>query len=185
MKKILFITGNKRKIWQAQSTLEPFGIEVEAKDMDITEIQAHDPLVITEAKAVAAYYFFKQPLVICDHSWSYHALKGFPGGYMKDINKWFELEDWLALMKGKKDRRVTLTETVMFIDGDTKKHFAVEFPAKFIDEARGNGQHANERLTVFDGFTETVAERVDAGQHARDMSKSAWQKFGEWYGSIK
>ncbi|HTE57477.1 MAG TPA: non-canonical purine NTP pyrophosphatase [Verrucomicrobiae bacterium] len=182
MKKILFITENERKIWQAQSTLEPFGIVVEAQKLDIQEIQALDPLDIADAKARTAYEHFKKPLVVCDHAWSIPALKGFPGGYMKDVNKWLVEDDWLALLADKKDRSIILTETVVFIDGDTTKHFSVEFPAHFIHEAHGstNG-HPCERIVAFDGFTETITQRIDAGQHARDMSKSAWQEFGRWY----
>lgn len=181
MKKILFITGNKRKVWQAQDRLEQFGIEVEQADLDTVEIQAHDPIKITIAKAEFAYEHFKRPLVVCDHSWSFHALKGFPGGYMKDMNLWLETEDWLALMKSKKDRTVTLTEMVVYIDGDVTKHFEGIFPARIIDEPRGTGYHSSERITVFDGYDVTIAEQVDKGEHARDMTNSAWQHFGAWY----
>lgn len=134
MKTVLFITGNKRKVWQAEDILRRFDIEVEVADLDSDEIQSHDPLKIAEAKAQTAYAHFKRPLVVCDHSWSFHALRGFPGGYMKDMNKWFEAEDWLALMKGKKDRSVKLTETIVYIDGYQTEHFSVEFAAHIIEK---------------------------------------------------
>lgn len=181
MKKILFITGNKRKIWQAETCLSPFGIEIEAQDLDVHEIQSPDPLEISHAKAEAAYKLAKQPLVICDHSWSAPALKGFPGGYMKDANHWFEPEDFLALMKDKTDKSITLTETVVYTDGKTMKEFSVLFPAHFIDEIRGQGSVSMERVVAFDGNTKTIAEAIDAGEHAREMLKSAWNKFGEWF----
>jgi XTP/dITP diphosphohydrolase len=186
VKKILFVTENKRKVWQAQSTLEPFGIQVVAEKLDIQEIQAFDPLDIADAKARTAYGHFKKPLVVCDHAWSVPALRGFPGGYMKDVNKWLMEDDWLALMKNKKDRSIILTETVVFIDGDTTRHFSVQFPAHFIHEARGKvGPHPAERLVVYDGFTKTITESMDDGHHARDMTKSAWQKLGQWYSSSR
>lgn len=181
---ILFVTGNKRKVWQAQSVLQPLGIQVESKDLDIVEIQAHDPLDIAIAKAQAAYAQVGQPLVICDHAWSFHALKGFPGGYMKDVNGWFEADDFLALMSGKSDRLVTLTETVVYVDGNVVEHFSVDFPGTVTKEARGTGDVVCERVVVYDGSDKTIAEHVDAGEHARDMSKSAWYKFGEWYNGI-
>lgn len=181
MHKVLFVTGNKRKIWQANDTLRRYGIETEPVELDIQEIQSHNPIEITVAKAHEAYKQSKRSLVVCDHTWSIPALKGFPGGYMKDINLWFEPEDWLALMKDKSDRRAILIETVVYYDGENEQQFSVEFQAKFIDEARGKGTFSGERVVIFDGFTETIAERIDAGEHARDMHKSAWQKFGEWY----
>lgn len=181
MKKILFITGNKRKVWQAQDRLKQFGVEVEQGDLDLDEIQNHDPLKIAIAKAEAAYDQYKRPLVVCDHSWNFHALKGFPGGYMKDMNGWFEPEDWLALMKNKEDRSVTLTETIIYIDGSTRKQFSVDFQAKVIDEPRGKSHVSMEQVVSYLDSDKTIAEHIEAGEHARDMSNSAWQHFGEWY----
>ncbi len=179
--KIIFVTGNKRKIWQAETCLEPLGIKVEQLEIDVPEIQAHDPVEISLAKAKAAYEKVKTPLVVCDHSWAIPALNGFPGGYMKDVNLWFQSEDYLALMKDKTDRRIILTETVVFTDGEQGKVFSVEYPAEMIKEVRGQGKHASERVVVFDGRELTSAEHIDRGEHARDMDKSAWRKFGEWY----
>lgn len=183
MKKILFITGNKRKMQQANTCLEPLGIRVEQKDIDIDEIQSHEPIDIAIAKAEAAFAAVNKPLVICDHFWSVNALKGFPGGYMKDINLWFEAEDWLALMKNKRDRSVLLTEIVVYIDELETKQFIAEFPGHIIHEVRGIGHVSGERVTVFDDGdeTKTIAEHIDAGEHARDLTKSAWQSFGEWF----
>lgn len=181
MKEILFITGNKRKVWQAQTTLEPYGIGVKNESVDLPEIQAHDPLKIAVAKAEVAHSHFKRPLVVCDHSWNFPALKGFPGGYMRDMNMWFTPEDWLALMRDKADRSVMLTETVVYIDNDSHKHFSVHFQGKVIKAPRGRGHVSCEQVIVFDGSDKTIAEHIDAGEHARDMTNSAWRKFAEWY----
>lgn len=181
MRSVLVVTGNKRKIWQAESCLKPLGIAINPIEVKVDEIQAHDPIEISIAKAKAAYSQIKKPLVVCDHSWNIPALRGFPGGYMQDMNLWFDSEDYLALMKNKTDRRIILTETVVYTDGQTEKVFSVEFPAKIIDEVRGHGAHASERVVVFEGTDKTTAEHIDIGEHARDMSKSAWKEFGEWY----
>ncbi len=180
-KKVLVVTGNKRKIWQAETCLNPFSISVEQIDIDLPEIQAHDPIEITLSKARDAYAKLKKPLVVCDHSWAITALNGFPGGYMKDVNLWFTAEDYLALMKDKEDRSIKLTETVVYKDGNQEEVFSVDFPAKIIREKRGKGAQPSEQVVVFEGTDKTTAEHIDAGEHARDMSKSAWQKFGEWY----
>ena len=181
MKKILFVTGNARKAWQAEDILKPLGIAVEVKDLDITEIQADDPLAITQAKAQAAYEQLKQPLFVCDHSWSVPALNGFPGGYMKNAHHWFSAEDWLTLMATKQDRSIILTESIVYIDGEQIKTFSATFPAHIIDEPRGEGEVPMEKITVFDGETETIAERVDKREHSRKTEDSAYRKFGEWY----
>lgn len=183
-KTVLVITGNKRKVWQATTCLEPLGISVVSKDVELDEIQAHDPIKISLAKAQAAFEKVGEPLVVCDHSWSFKALKGFPGGYMKDVNEWFESEDWLALMHDKQDRSVMLTEVVVYIDGNNVQTFSAEFPGRVLHEARGTGAVSMERVVAFDGSDKTIAEHIDAGEHAREMEQSAWNKFGAWFVGI-
>ena len=180
-KSILFVTGNDRKIWQAKHVLEPYGITIEQEEVEVDEIQHHEPEQIAIQKARDAFAIVQKPLVVCDHFWRFHALKGFPGGYMKDINQWFAAEDFLALMKNKKDRSVTLSELVVYIDREQIKSFGVEYKAKIIHEARGKGRVAGEQVTVFEGSDKTIAEHIDNGEHARPMDKSAWKLFGEWY----
>ena len=107
-KKIIFATGNQHKLEEARSVLKDYGIVVEPLQIDIDEIQHHDPLKITEAKVKLAYEKADRPVVVNDSSWEISALGGFPGGYMKDIVDWFTAEDFLALMKDKNDRRIIL-----------------------------------------------------------------------------
>lgn len=179
--KILLVTGNARKVWQAQSVLDEFGIQVENQSVGIDEIQSFDPEQIAIAKAKSAYDALHRPLIACDYFYSIPALKGFPGGYMSDIDSWFESEDFLALMKGKEDRSILLTDTVVYIDEASEKVFTSIFKAKIIDKPRGAGKFSHERVTVYDGKNKTIAECIDDGEHSRDMSKSAFRKFGEWY----
>ena len=54
-KKIAFVTGNPHKLEEAKSVLKCYGIVVEPLQIDIDEIQHHDPLKITEAKVKLAY----------------------------------------------------------------------------------------------------------------------------------
>lgn len=184
MKEILFITGNERKVWQANDVLKQFGVTTSTKDLPIVEIQSHEPKAIVLAKAAAAFEYVGQPLVVCDHSWSFSALKGFPGGYMKDMNYWLEPSDFLALMNGKEDRAVILTEWIVYTDGTITETFVAEFRGKVTEEPRGKGHVACERVVIYDGSSKTIAEHIDAGEHARDMGDSAWVKFGKWYAEL-
>ncbi|MDO4712451.1 MAG: non-canonical purine NTP pyrophosphatase [Candidatus Saccharibacteria bacterium] len=83
--RIAFITGNPRKAEEATAVLATYDVAVEIMALDIDEIQHHDPLEITKAKARAAYQKAKRPIVVNDVSWEIPALNGFPGGYMKDV----------------------------------------------------------------------------------------------------
>ena len=97
MKNILFVTGNNRKIKEAQSSCDLFEIKVVSQPLDIDEIQDHDPIKITKRKAEDAFSQIKAPLIVNDAFWSIPALNGFPGGYMKDITEWFEAQDFINL----------------------------------------------------------------------------------------
>src|SRR5688572_22705003 len=111
--KIYFATGNDRKLGEARMACEPFGIEVEQVLLDTNEIQSHDPLAVSRHKAEEKFRLFKKPLVVTDTSWSFPALRGFPGSYMKDVAGWFTEQNFLNLLRGEQDQRVSFTETII------------------------------------------------------------------------
>ncbi|MES2971612.1 MAG: non-canonical purine NTP pyrophosphatase [Patescibacteria group bacterium] len=178
---ITFATSNKGKILQANTCLQKFGITVTPVGLAVPEIQSHDSLKISEAKAKSAYQIIGKSLVICDFMWSINALNGFPGGYMKDIVHWFKPDDFLALMHGKKDRTILLTETVTYYDGSILKSFSSEYPGNITQDARGKSGVSIDQVVVYESQSDTIAECLDQKKPTRDLSESAWQKFGNWY----
>jgi non-canonical purine NTP pyrophosphatase (RdgB/HAM1 family) len=136
MKEILFATGNARKIAEATKVLGEFDIKVESVKLEMDEIQHHDPAEITKAKARAAYEVAHKPVVVSDTSWGIPALGGFPGGYMKDIAAWLDVQDWLALMARHSDKTIYCYEHVAYFDGEELRHFEHTYTGYFIDEPR-------------------------------------------------
>jgi non-canonical purine NTP pyrophosphatase (RdgB/HAM1 family) len=181
---ILFVTGNALKAEQAVTILVPYKITVRTTDYQSDEIQAHDPERIGLAKAKSAFEYFRQPLVVNDHFWSFSALNGFPGGYMKDVNQWFSAADFIALMKSKKDRSVTLTEHVVYIDDEQIKHFKAVFQGIVLDAPKGKGLVPSQQVIALEGSGRSIAEHIDNGEPARNLSRSAWPSFGKWYSGI-
>src|SRR5690554_1123905 len=109
---LLFATGNERKIKEAQSVFERYGIHLTAVKPDIHEIQHLDGREVTKAKAIAAFEKLQKPLFVQDTNWEIPALGGFPGAYMKDVTTWFTDDDWLHLMHRHDDRRAIVHEYV-------------------------------------------------------------------------
>jgi XTP/dITP diphosphohydrolase len=179
--KPIFVTGNKRKIWQAQESLKSFGTTLETQDISMDEIQSTNPEKIVAAKAKAAFASLGQPVVVNDHSWSIAALHGFPGGYMKDMNAWLTTQDFLNLMKDKQDQSAILTETVAYYDGTILQLFSEQYSGSFISKPRGQGLFPSERIFIFNGSSKTIAEHIDKNEHARVMDHSAWVLFANWY----
>jgi len=183
MKKVLFATGNTRKIFEARATLAEYDVDVEPVSVDTDEIQHLDPAEIAKAKARAAFKVTGRPVVVSDTSWSIPALQGFPGGYMKDISVWWDAQNWLDLMAGQTDRRVFCLEHVAYYDGVTLRHFVEKYEGYFTTEARGRIDkfEAFERVVVLYG-EETMAELLARGDPASAGEVLGhWQQFGNWY----
>lgn len=183
MKRILFATGNSRKISEATATLQSYNIEVAPVKVEIDEIQHHDPAEITKAKARASYEVTHEPVVVSDTSWEVPALGGFPGGYMKDTSAWLDTDDWLALMARHDDKTIYCHEHVAYFDGEQLQHFVSTYKGKFIDEARGriDPYESFERAVILYG-DQTMAEQLAAGNIASaGESLQHWKQFGEWY----
>ncbi len=114
---LLYVTSNQNKIVTANKLLKPFGISVEGIKVDgIIEPQTDDILKISTLKAQQAFKKVQKPLIVSDGSWIIPGLNGFPGPYMAFVNKWFTSQDFLNLMKDKKNREIVLRECVTYID---------------------------------------------------------------------
>lgn len=185
MKEIVVVTGNKRKVRQAQDAMAPFGITVTGESVPVDEIQTPDNDVhgieVARAKARAAFTVLVKPLIVCDQHWEIPSLGGFPGAYMKDIDKFLKPEKILAMLADEENRSIFLYENVVFTDGKTTKDFTATYRGSIAPEPRGNDGDASGRLIIYDGTDLTIAEHRDRGEHARDMNQSAWKLFGEWY----
>jgi non-canonical purine NTP pyrophosphatase (RdgB/HAM1 family) len=183
MKQILFATGNQRKIEEANGTLALYDIVVKPIKIDIDEIQHHDPLEITKAKARSAYAVTKKPVVVSDTAWEIPALGGFPAGYMKDVSAWFDAKDWLALMARHEDKTIYCHEHVAYYDGEHLQHFVSTYTGEFIDEPRGRvdvGESIEQVVILYGG--KTLAEYLAAGEIASAGEVlEHWKQFGEWF----
>ena len=139
MKKIIFVTSNKRKIGEAKLGCDLFNIKIKPMRLTIDEIQSHNPISIAKKKAEAAFSKLNKPLVVTDTHWSIPALNGFPGGYMKDISEWFTSEDFINLINDKEDKRVSFTESIVYKDSAQSKIFSKEYWGSLVNRPRGKG----------------------------------------------
>jgi len=187
MSTIYFVTSNQEKMLIAQTVCSKVDIKVVQASVDIDEIQGEDPVIIVKNKARRAYKSLSKPLVVSDDSWDIPALNGFPGPYMKSINKWFKADDFLRLMSGIKDKTIILHLYLAYYDGITMKVFSNDIHGKVIDEPRGkNDRSPNMTVTVLDNYSgKTIAEVFEQGEKAvaegHFTRHDAWHEFAEWY----
>ncbi len=182
MKEIIFSTGNLAKLQDAIQACEAYGINVIHKQLEIDEIQSHDPLKIALHKAKTAYDLFNKPIVVNDSFWKIPALNGFPGGYMKDITEWFTVKDFINLMRDKTDRRVCITECIVYKDETIEKIFTKEFWGEITDAPFGEGKSI-EQIAKFMG--KTLGEHHQSGNTAFDSKDYIWNDFADWFSQYK
>lgn len=148
---------------------------------DIDEIQGEDAETIAGQKAHDAYTLVQKPLVVTDDSWAVPALKGFPGAYMKSINYWFTVEDWLRLMDGVTDRRMILQQMAVYQDELEQVIFAKDIEAIMLNEPHGSDAKSPVlALISFDGGKTSVAESFAKGSSSIAEKQTVWHELAAW-----
>jgi len=175
--KLIYVTGNSDKFTHAKDQSARFGIELEQKDLDITEIQSNSISNIAEDKAKKAFDIIHQPLIVSDSGWAIPALNNFPGPYMKYINQWFNAEDFLALMQDKSDRKIVLTHVVALANSQGIKLIEQKIEGYILTKPEGSGLSINQ-LVVIDGQTHSIAKNNENNIQSFDDSE-VWSKVAD------
>jgi non-canonical purine NTP pyrophosphatase (RdgB/HAM1 family) len=184
MTEILFATGNQRKINEANDTLEAYGITVKSVSIEIDEIQHHDPVEITKAKARAAFALLGEPVVVSDTSWSIPALGGFPGGYMKDVGIWWSEQDWLNIMAGHDNKTIICQEHLAYFNGEELAHFSKDYEGVFLPQIQGpivNEKESFERVASLNGINSLAEGQANRILSNEKKQLAHWQQFADWY----
>ena len=179
MKKVLYITGNEQKLSNAKSFLAEYDIAPESQRVDLKEIQSSDAVAIAVQKAKDAYAELDEPLFVNDASWHIPALNGFPGPYMRYVVDWFNIEDILKLMEGKKDRSIILRDTIVYKDGEVEKVFTNDVHGVILETPTegGHGPFVTKIISLEDSG-KSIAEANIVGYSEKE--KPLWQEFAEW-----
>ncbi|MFA5178013.1 MAG: non-canonical purine NTP pyrophosphatase [Candidatus Paceibacterota bacterium] len=178
MKIINYITGNKSKFKIVKTFFKKQGIEIKQKELPIYEIQSHDAIEITTSKARQAWEIVKQPLFVNDASWVIPSLKGFPGAYMKYINEWFRPEDFLNLMKDKKDRSIILRDTIIYIDENNQNIFTNDHYGEILKiPYTGDCKYPSDAIISLSKNKKSIAEENDSNNF---FTEGVWVDFANW-----
>ena len=178
-KSIIYVTSNKSKVFYAKRHLEPEGINVVAKYLDMTEMQSHSGEAIIRHKAEQAFSTFKKPLIVSDHFWNIPALKGFPGAYMKHVNEWLTPQDFLNLMKPYTNRTIYLEEHMCFIDKDQQKLFYTSIKGKVLHEVKGEAKQGFRSIITLKKDGKSIAECWNENINAVDRNQ-IWKDLADY-----
>jgi len=119
-KTIIFVTGNDYKFQAAKIALKDAGIKLVKKRLETPEIQDESVEEVAAFSAAWAANILKKPVIVSDGGCYIEALNGFPGPFVKYINKWLSSEDLLKMMSGKKNRRVVWIGCIAYCEPNKK-----------------------------------------------------------------
>ncbi|CCA71685.1 probable HAM1-protein involved in DNA repair [Serendipita indica DSM 11827] len=182
-RKLVFITGNKNKLVEVQAILAKFDIEVEARALDIPEIQG-TTLEVSADKCRRAAELVGGPCITEDTALAFHALGGLPGPYIKDFMKTIGHSGLNAMLTGFPTKGATAIctfaysagpgETPQLFVGETEGEIVpVRGPTHFgwdaVFQAAGTGQTFAEMDPV---FKNTISHRFKALTKLVDFLKT-------------
>ena len=150
-KRVVFLTGNPHKKEIAGTVFSEYGLEVEAHDIDLEEIQETDIEKIALWSAKEGAKRLNMPVIKTDVGFSIDALNGFPGAFGKYVFPQLGADGLLRLMAGKTNRHATSIEVLAFAtpDGKTKTWTRVQ-DLEILTAPKGVGS-AMEQIMVVSG----------------------------------
>ncbi len=183
MPELTFVTGNDDKFITCQHVCAKYGITLMRESPEIDEVQSEDSMYIACKKAEAAYHLLQRPLVVSDDTWEITSLNGFPGSYMKSMNHWLTVDDFLRLLAPMSDRSCTLRQYLVYQDGTEQKVFTNEVRGEILTEARGDISTPWTALVSLEGDNGLTIAEVRAAQRDRSDRGAAdvWRGLLDWY----
>ncbi len=156
-REIIFVTGNKTKVKEAEAILK---IPLKVSEIDLDEIQDLDLEKIAFHKLNQAYEKVKKPLIIDDVSVEVEAWNKFPG----PLIKWVLMASngdaglLLKMLEGEKNRTATARLAIGYHDGKKARIFYGEVRGKIAQEIRGDNGFGWDPVFIPDGQSKTYAE---------------------------
>lgn len=156
-REIVFVTGNKAKVREAENILK---IPLRVSNVDLDEIQDLGLEKIALHKLNQAYKKIKKPLIVDDVSLEIDEWNGFPGPLIKWMLKAGDgdAKVLLKMLKGVKNRAVTARLAIGYYDGKTSRVFYGTVRGKIADSIRGDNGFGWDPVFIPDGQTKTFAE---------------------------
>lgn len=183
MKHVTFVTGNQVKFRHAQQVAHELGYEIDQAVLDFDELQA-DGKTIALDKARKAFAELQKPIIITDDEWNIPGLNGFPGMYMKQMNEWLSIEDWLRLTQELTDRRIIRYRHAVYKDAACEQYFVDEHEGMLLPDARGQNKYTHLAIMSFNGGSLSLAEELaDPNRTTADGDNSVWHQLGQWLDS--
>lgn len=162
MKKIIYVTGNKSKLYSAKQILEPLGFEIDNVKMDTTEIQANTVEEVAMFSAKDASEKLKCPVLKNDTGLFVDALGGFPGPYTHYVDETLGEDGLLKLLEGVDNRKACFIEAFAYCEyGKEPIVFKSITNGVIAQEKSGEYGWSWDYIFIPDGYEKTMANYSD------------------------
>jgi XTP/dITP diphosphohydrolase len=170
----VLVTGNRGKIAEARLAL---GMEVEAVEVDLPEIQGLDLVEILQQKAEVAWKIVQRPLVVEEAGLDLLALNGFPGPLVKWMLEAVGAEGIAKTAHALGDPRAVARCALLY--RDSERTVGAEGSTSGTLALPGRGEHGFGWDPVFlpDGETCTFAELAGKEKDAVSHRGKAWREL--------
>jgi XTP/dITP diphosphohydrolase len=170
----VLVTGNRGKIAEARLAL---GMEIEAVEVDLPEIQGLDLLDILKEKAEVAWEMVRRPLVVEEAGLSLVALNGFPGPLVKWMLTAVGAEGIARTAHALNDPRAVARCALLYRDAE--RSVVAEGSTSGTLVLPGRGEHGFGWDPVFlpDGESRTFAELEGREKGAVSHRGKAWREL--------
>lgn len=156
MKTATLVTGNQNKLAELQAIL-PADFELDAKKLDLPEIQSLDPFEVVGEKLRAAFKILNKPVIVEDVSAELSCLNGLPGPFIRYFEERLGPSALHKLTRGYDDKKVTIRCTMGYFDGEQQKIFDGAVNGTIV-APRGDNGFGFDSVVITDGFEITNAE---------------------------
>ncbi len=180
--KAIFVTSNPYKRREAASIL---GVELEAANLDLPEIQALNVAEVAAAKALAAYEALERPdspVLVEDSGLVIESWNGLPGALTKWFLKGVGAEGLLRMISPGEDRSARAVCAVAIVDGKgSVRVFEGAVAGSLAPEPRGESGFGWDPIFIPGGASLTYAEMGEA-KNADSHRARAFRSAREWLG---
>lgn len=178
MNSLIFATGNKNKLAEAESILD---IKIKGTSLEIPEVQSLDPVEVAIEKAKAYYEKIKKPLFVEDVSFVFNALNKLPGPYIDGFTKSLGNSGILELLKGK-DRKAVAQTTIAYIKSKNKIYtFEGKMYGEISKSEKGENGFGWDPIFIPNGSIKTLAQMELEEKNKYSMRAKALKKFKNWF----
>lgn len=174
--KINFVTGNSLKFEIAKRYFADLddSYELIQLKLDTPEVQSVSAEDVARHSAVWAAREVGVPCIKMDVGFEINALNGFPGPFVRYVNDWLGVKDYLNLMQDKKDRTARFIDVtaIGFPDGSSEV-FNVSTPGIIADRAENEDEWPANALFIPEGY------EIPLGSMTKDEQVKFWGD-GNW-----